>query len=164
MDENPGSNNITFPFFGSGDGIDNPGCTVTSPTTPPYSVFVANTFCVGPTQVLSGVGVGKKTFSGLTTVGASLRSFTVDIADFPPVPKAGFDGQWKVDSISCFSLLNKDAVYDSSGNLISPEVKFSSWTTDSADPKLSASVDLGGSASQGGDTVTCQYHGHKNSR
>jgi hypothetical protein len=155
MDETPAYANLTFPFFGSGDGIDTPGCQVTATS------LIYNTFCVGPTTT---AGVGKKTFSNLTTVGASLRSFTADIADFPPVPQAGFDGQWKIDNISCSSLLNKDAVYDSFGNLISPAVTFSTWTTDSGSTKLSASVNLGGSASQGGDTVTCQYHGHKNSK
>jgi hypothetical protein len=147
MVETPAMTGLVFPFVGSGPGINDPGCQVTSTS------FIPNTFCVGPTN---SKGVARTSLGNLPTVGSGPWSFTADIADFPPIPN--FNGQWKVDSISCVSQLNIPATYDANGVLVTPPVIFSAWTTDSGSVKLNATVTLLG----GGDTVTCSYHAHKN--
>jgi hypothetical protein len=156
MDENPAFAGLTMPFTGTGPTITNPGCTVTSPTSPPYALFVSSTFCVGPT---GSNGVATKTFSDIKPVGFNEWKFTADLANFPPIPQSGFTGTWKIDSISCTSELNV-IVLDSNGQIDPSQSSIvSAWTTDTGNPKLKATVTQLG----GGDTVKCVFHGHKNS-
>lgn len=136
MAASPNVAGLTFPFIGDGPEIP-------------------ATFPVGPT--LSN-GVGKKEFMDLSIIGGD-RTFTADLANFPPIPQEGFDGTWKIDSISCKSKLN-EYVYNSSGQIIYEQSKiFSQWETDTGSSKLWAKVTQLG----GGDIVTCSFHGHKNS-
>ena len=103
-------------------------------------------------------GFGSHTFSDLFVGDLTAPwNFAALFEQWPNIP--GFDGSWKVDSIDCTSDLNEPAVIDpTTGQVISPAVIVSEWTVDSGNPKRNATVTKLGK----GDTVTCEYHGHKN--
>lgn len=140
------SNNVTlpltFPFQATGPDI-------ALPPDPAYNFVV-------PTHATTKIG--QTPFEGLFVGNLTAPwSFAALIERFPTIP--GYDGGWKVDSIDCDSQLNQPAIYDGLGNLISPAVIVSTWTTDSGSDKRNATVTKLGK----GDVVTCSWHAHKNS-
>jgi hypothetical protein len=140
------SNNVTqqlsFPFAATGPDI------ALSPD-PAYNFLVATN---------ATTKTGQTPFPNLFVGNLTAPwTFAALIESFPPI--SGFNGGWKVDSIDCESELNEPAVYNAIGELISPAVIVSTWTTDSGSDKRNASVTKLGK----GDVVTCSWHAHKNS-
>lgn len=99
-------------------------------------------------------GLGSYAFNNILTLGYG--PWIIAEGVFPPIDA---NTTWDTDQIACESRLNKPAVYDSTGGLISPAVIVTTWTVGGTSEKGPLTVDQLGS----GDTLTCEWHIHKNS-
>lgn len=128
----------TFPFTADGAGIN-------APEAPPV-VYEITTLAKGE---------GSKTFSPLPAIGEG--PWTFKRGAFPPLPLEP-NKYWDLDSIKCASTLEP--------NPLDPLIKevinldgFTTWTADGGSNKTAVEVHT----MKGGDTLTCEWHIHKNS-
>ncbi|MBH0177596.1 MAG: hypothetical protein HP491_06960 [Nitrospira sp.] len=106
------------------------------------------------TIVSTNKGLGSYSFSNLLTVGRS--PWIIAQGSFPIIDANTF---YDTDNIDCVSLLNKPAVLDGFGTVITPAVTVTTWTVGGSSEKGPVTVNQLGS----GDILTCEWHIHKNS-
>lgn len=99
-------------------------------------------------------GLGSYPFNNFLTLGNG--PWTIKEGVFPRIDA---NATWDTDQIACVSALNKPAIYDSTGVLISPAVIVTTWTVGGTSEKGPLTVEQLGA----GDTLTCEWHIHKNS-
>jgi hypothetical protein len=104
--------------------------------------------------ISSNKGLGSYAFNNILTVGRS--PWIIAQGVFPVIDANTF---YDTDNIDCVSALNKPAIYDTLGELISPAFIVTTWTVAGTSDKGPLTVNQLG----GGDTLTCEWHIHKNS-